>query len=543
MRTNIRRLVHSLSFRLLLRLMGLIAVILGMHAYVSARAISVQWTEMIEACANRTSDLIKDATHYSMLLNRKEELHHTIRQIARSPGVRAIRVYDKQGNIMFSSVDAEIGTKVDTQAEACVICHQEQQVLRSVDRAKRLRVFRAPDGESLVGLINPIENEAACAASGCHAPPREQSVLGVLDVMMSTQALSEAQRTTHENIVWTTLLLIFLSAVVTTLFVERVVMRPLRRLRKGSQRIAQGDLSTRVEVGPDDELGRVAVDFNRMAEDLQRAHREVTEWSQTLEQKVVAKTAELGHMQKQVVHMEKMSSLGKLSATVAHELNNPLAGILTYAKLVEREIDEPLDDATRVELHRYLKLIQKESSRCGDIVRNLLLFTRQSGAAFSPVSLNTVIDRSLLLIRHHLEMANVRLEHQPLEGSDEVIGDGNQIQQALVALLVNAIEAMRGSQGGLLRVTATGNEQEVQLVVHDTGSGIAPDVLPRIFEPFFSTKDKESGVGLGLAVVYGIIQRHQGRIDVTSDPGQGTSFIVTLPRKPASPQETPTEAR
>ncbi|MEK7703901.1 MAG: HAMP domain-containing protein, partial [Myxococcota bacterium] len=294
------RLRHSLSVRLLVRLMGLIAVVLAVHAYFNARAIGEQWTSMIQACANRTSDLIKDATHYGMLLNRKEELHHTIRQIAHSPGVRAIRVYDKQGKIMFSSDEEEIGTQVDTQAEACVICHQEGQLLRAVERSKRLRIFRAPDGESLVGLINPIENEAACAATGCHAPPSEQSVLGVLDVMMSTQALTEAQRTTQQNIVWTTVLLIVLSVVVTTLFVERVVMRPLRRLRKGTQRVAQGDLSTRIRVTSEDELGRLAVDFNAMAEDLQRAHREGTEGAQTLEQKGIAKTNERGHMQRQV---------------------------------------------------------------------------------------------------------------------------------------------------------------------------------------------------------------------------------------------------
>jgi two-component system NtrC family sensor kinase len=237
--------------------------------------------------------------------------------------------------------------------------------------------------------------------------------------------------------------------------------------------------------------------------------------------------------------MEKMASLGKLSATVAHELNNPITGMLNYAKLVERGlVDQPLEPAAREEMGRYLHFLQKECSRWVQIVTNLLLFARRTGAEMESVDLNEIVERSLMLVQHHLKVSDIELRTRMLEGNSEIVADGGQLQQALVALLVNAVEAMGGSEagGGLLSVHLGASDGEVSIEIGDTGSGIPPDALPRIFEPFFSTKAEESGVGLGLAVVYGIIQRHGGTIEAESEPGLGTTFYVRLPRQgPAEP--------
>jgi two-component system NtrC family sensor kinase len=236
--------------------------------------------------------------------------------------------------------------------------------------------------------------------------------------------------------------------------------------------------------------------------------------------------------------MEKMASLGKLSATVAHELNNPLTGILTYARLVEREVaDLPLDEATRAELSGQLRLIQAECSRCGGIVQNLLLFARRTeGTAMTAIDLNEVVDRGLKLVKHHLDLHSIRLDRAPLAGDPRLVADGGQLEQALVALFVNAIEAMEGPEGGdVLTVHLDRQEGWVCIDVGDTGVGIHRDILPHIFEPFFSTKNKESGVGLGLAVVYGIIERHGGSIEVESEPGRGTTFHLRIPAEPRVP--------
>jgi two-component system NtrC family sensor kinase len=274
-----------------------------------------------------------------------------------------------------------------------------------------------------------------------------------------------------------------------------------------------------------------------MAGDLKAARREVTEWSGRLEEKVVEKTEELQRAQRQVLHMEKMASLGKLSATVAHELNNPLSGLLTYSRLVERALArQELPEEARSELGEYLRMMVSESTRCGQIVKNLLLFSRRDGGAeLAPVDVEEVIARSLALVRHHLEISGVALRCEPFAGDPVLRADPGQLEQALVALFVNAVEAMSGPgcDEGELTVRAEGDAEAVRIHVGDTGVGIHPDVLPHIFEPFFSTKHEESGVGLGLAVVYGIVQRHGGSIEVDSEPGRGTTFHLTLPRRAA----------
>ena len=253
--------------------------------------------------------------------------------------------------------------------------------------------------------------------------------------------------------------------------------------------------------------------------------------SKQLEDKVAEDSVELEAVQKQVQHMEKMASLGKLAATVAHELNNPISGMLTYARLVEREVSELyLPDATHAELQRYLQLIQRECTRCGAIVQNMLVFARKGPTQLQAADLNEIVGRSLMLISHHMEMRGV-LPITELLRDSHIVADPGELEQALVALMVNAVEAM--PDGGQLTVRLLPLGDDILLEVSDTGVGIAPEVQPMIFEPFYSTK-KESGSGLGLAVVYGIVHKHRGSIRVLSQLGRGTTFQIQIPRDPSS---------
>ena len=277
----------------------------------------------------------------------------------------------------MSAQPEEIGQQIDLKSDTCSSCHCAG-VPANATVLERRSLARIALGHEVLRHLSVIKNEPSCTNARCHAHPADQSVLGILEVEMSMAPLEMTLQTSRRQLLWTTLTLVVVVGVVAAVFIRRLV-HPVMQLYEGTLRIAAGDLETRVEPHGRHELAQLAVAFNRMADDLSAVRKEVTEWSQKLEDKVVEKTEELSRTQRQVLHMEKMSSLGKLSATVAHELNNPISGMLTYARLVRRELaDQPIDEEVREELTRYLCLMEKECSRCGTIVQNLLLFARHT---------------------------------------------------------------------------------------------------------------------------------------------------------------------
>lgn len=523
----------SLSLRLFLSLIAVILSAFAVYTWVSVRSSSRQYERALYEGAVRFGDLIEQSTQYAMLVNRKEEVHHVIQAIAQAPDVEGVRIYDKNGSIVFSTDSTEIGTGADLRAEACVTCHGQGVPLRALPDMARVRIFSNHAGR-VMGVVNAIENRAECARAGCHVAPAKQSILGVLDVRMSLSKQDARLAQARRRAIIGALIVAVLAGLVSALFILHVVRRPVQRLIRGARRVAAGDLNGEIPVEGKSEMAELAGAFNEMTRELRVARRERTEWSGRLESRLQERTEELTRAQREVAHMDKTASLGRLAATVAHELNNPLGGILNYAKLTSRTLRESgADEALRRETDGYLLLIQKEAGRCGVIVRNLLTFARRSGAPMGPHALKPIVERALMLVRHHLEISQIRVETPPFDGDDALVCDADQVHQALVALFVNAVEAM--PQGGTLRVAIEGTPADIRVSVSDTGVGIAPDTLEHIFEPFFSTKDRQEGVGLGLAVVHGIVQRHGGRIEVESAVQRGTTFHLILPRRPSGP--------
>jgi two-component system NtrC family sensor kinase len=227
--------------------------------------------------------------------------------------------------------------------------------------------------------------------------------------------------------------------------------------------------------------------------------------------------------------VEKMASIGKLAAVVAHEINNPLSGILTYAKLLEKWLKRHEIENKEEEAVQCLELIAGESRRCGEIVKNLLTFSRSAPMNVETTDLNVIVDRSIRLVKHQLEMGGIQLQLDLADGLPLIQCDPGHIEQVLLALIMNAIDAMPHG-GNLWLHTRLSDCDQVQIEVRDDGSGIPAEILPRIFEPFLTTKETGRGVGLGLAVSHSIIERHSGRIEVQSELGKGTTFLVTLPQ-------------
>lgn len=236
--------------------------------------------------------------------------------------------------------------------------------------------------------------------------------------------------------------------------------------------------------------------------------------------------------QARLLHQDKMISLGRLAASVVHEINNPLAGVLNYARLMLKILKKgPVTEEYREKFANYLNLMETETDRCSKIVSNLLAFSRKSELEFSDVPINELVERCLMLSGHKLKLSNISAERQLQEGLPPVSGDYNQIQQSVINLIFNAIDAM--PKGGNLIVATSYNpsERSISIRVSDTGCGISKDDLPHIFEPFFTTKREGQGLGLGLSMVEGIIDRHKGSIEVKSEVGKGTTFTLKFPAR------------
>jgi two-component system NtrC family sensor kinase len=524
--------LRFIGFRLFIVLMAVMLVSFSIHTYLDIKTTSSNLTDAVSQSAMRASDLIVRSTRYSMLLNRKEDVHQTIRTLGSEPGFVGVSVYNKDGEVIFSTDSTIVGRKVDMAAEACHICHASGEPLVSVPADSRMRLYEATSGDRVLGLINPIRNEPACYNATCHAHTSNQQVLGVLDVKMSMADVDRRVAAVRRELLFSSLVMIILIAGASAVFIHRVVRKPIRRLKVGMADVARGDLDAKIETGRNDEIGEVGQTFNRMAGDLKRAREELEEWARMLEQRVAEKSAELERAHSKVIHMEKMASLGKLSASVAHEINNPLFGILTYSKLGLRELEQKIADTER--LRKYLTVVEKESNRCGDIVKNLLGFARASGGRFERHRLRSVIEQAMLLIDHHLEVRQISAQKELIE-DDEVVCDPRQIQQALIAICMNAVEAM--SEGGRLSLRTSGDATTVTIHVTDTGMGIPQAALAHVFEPFFTTKESHEGLGLGLAVVYGIVQRHHGSVDIESRDGEGTTVTMVLPREQPAGEE------
>jgi signal transduction histidine kinase len=245
---------------------------------------------------------------------------------------------------------------------------------------------------------------------------------------------------------------------------------------------------------------------------------------------------QLESTQRQLIQAEKLNAIGQLAASVAHEINNPLAGVLVYSKLLIKKLNS--DSFDKTEAIANLQKIESAVDYCSRIMRGLLDFSRQSEPNLQPVAMSQVIDQVMLLVGHQAEMNKVQVIRDEAPSLPPVMADFGQLQQVLVNLVVNAVQAMPG--GGKLTIhSSLDNDGWVQVAVEDTGHGIAPEHMDKLFTPFFTTKEPGKGVGLGLAVSYGIIERHGGKIEVKSEVGKGSTFTVRLPAY--TPEDKPAQ--
>jgi len=620
----IRRKI-GLKLTLAVSLTALLTI--SIFAYINIQSHGRSLLVEVERHASQISQTMTSSTEYDMLLNEPSRIHETIKRLGSQPSIERIRIMNKAGQVIYSSDAQEIGKMVDKSGESCVRCHFIDPPLKSLGMKERTRVFRRPNDQSrTLGIITPIYNQASCWTAACHAHPQSQTVLGVFDVVMPLASVDrDLGRGRMEIVIFAVSAVLLLSAII-GIFVRRWVDVPVKELLTATQHVAGGDLSYTIDEKREDELGKLARSFNHM-------------------------TRKLSEARLQLFQSDKMASLGRLAAGVAHEINNPLTGVLTYSSLLLKQT------ADRPEIHEDLKVVVRETIRCRGIVKSLLDFARQSVPKKSAADVNEIIQRSISVVERQLSLNHVVLERIMDPGLPRTTIDANQIEQVLVNLLVNAADAI-GPKGGTITVSsaalslspvgvtqikqarcpkrhslidnevridgkpsvrlkrrcggdegfvyldpmygkgahrhgaslnggksiqfvcpecsvslmvengtcplcregiysfdvpsrgivegctrdgcgwqrwddvdACGNKEFVEVRVRDTGCGIPKEELSKIYEPFYSTKGPK-GTGLGLAVIWGIIDNHNGTIDVESEVGVGTTFIVRIPVKP-----------
>jgi two-component system, NtrC family, sensor kinase len=491
---------------------------------------------VIKQNGNDIGSLVEGALYHSMMENDKRTLQNTLDIINTLPGIEDVNMYDSQDNPVYSSFSPESSGHIDPN---CKNCHedfasmfpQKEKVYRIIDADSQCKMSQNPGDHRHLLIRTPILNEQSCYVSECHYHQPKDEVLGSLMIKIPLGDLDEAlNKSSAEFYLFATIATLILVSFL-IFFTWRKIKKPLNALVTVSESVAKGDRSSRVNVKPGEleDMRVVSETFNEMLDHLQAATDELQNWSQQLEYKVQKKSEELSAVQNEIIHVERLASLGKLSSSVAHEINNPLSGILIYTKLIQKQLSNPeLFASKRESMLQHLKMIESETKRCGDIVKGLLDFSRKEQEDFEPEHLHKIMQDTYELMMHPVKIANIAFRTDFTAKQDLIYCSPNQIKQACMALIVNSTEAIR-ENGEITVRTSNPDPDSVSVQIIDNGIGISAEDLPHIFEPFYSTKQQESGIGLGLAIVHGIVKSHNGKIQVLSEPGKGTDIIITFP--------------
>jgi two-component system NtrC family sensor kinase len=507
----------SLKTKIILSVIIVVVVIEGLFLYLNIRSLSHQILYKTEEEAFNLSETIRLSIRNAMIKDRRDEYQRIIDDVAQRKGIAEVRIFNKQGEITVSSDSSKVGTVVDKKAEACYGCHREDEAKVLLPSDSKTRIYHT-ERQSLLGLINPIYNEPSCHP--CH--PKTLNVLGVLDTMISLEGFDKEKAQIYNRMMISGVVSVIVLSFLLSLLLTRFVNRPIDKLLAATKTAAHGDLNQTVGVRSHDELGELAESFNNMISELKRSRDAIEGWTQTLEHRVQERTQELQQVQDQLIRAGKMAAIGELAAGVAHEINNPLTGVLTFSSLMLKKVDD------NHPWKKDLENIVQQTTRCRNIVRGLLDFARQRKPDKKEWDIHTLIEQTLTLVEKQAPFQNIKINKEFKATVPMLFVDGDQIQQVFMNILLNAADAMT-ENGGTLTIRTELKDGMATVSFTDTGCGIPKEHLPKLFDPFFTTKQTGKGTGLGLAISYGIVQSHSGDIEVESEMGKGSTFRVKLP--------------
>jgi len=533
-------LPRRLAQKLVLSLTLIVILISAISGLITVRNEQQHLLNAMVTGADQLSKSITSATWHAMLDDHREAAYEVMQTIGRKQGIDRIRMFNRTGKLMFSTLPDDSTSNADQHAETCANCHDRLPPRQKMTVSSRVRIFSGHDGRRNLAMVTPIFNEAACSQAACHAHPASVRVLGVLDVSLNLDSADREISQVKLGVFAVTGIEILLLSIFIFFFTRRFVGVPIQQLIEGTKAVSAMDLDKPIDIiHTSEELEDLARSFNTMRERLRAAVDENNQFTQKLETKVAERTEELRAAHQKLRQTDRLASLGTLAASVAHEINNPVSGVLNLSMLMQRILKEDGIPPDRIpEFRRYLSQVVQETSRVGRIVSDLLSFSRRSKQQRAPADLNQIVKTTLSLVAHKLKLANVTVDQDLAADLPAIRCDASQIQQVVLNLVLNGAEATQSRAQRRLAVrtyVASGGEA-VALSVQDNGEGVRPENLSRIFDPFFTTKPEGKGVGLGLAVSYGIVEAHGGDVAVSSKPGEGATFTVTLPVS-ANPEE------
>jgi two-component system NtrC family sensor kinase len=534
-------ILQSLKFKVGVSLVVALSIAVFIFTWMVVQSSRDEFLQQAISHSAQLSEVITKSTRFAMLQNEPSHVDKIIEDVGNQHDIDRVRILSKSGTVIHSSKEEEIGTLVDQEAESCLACHLDARSMRESPMTGRPRIFTTAQGQRMLGSTAVIRNEPTCSSGGCHADAEDQAVLGVLDIVYPLDKIDETIRSNTLTLIILSLGFVILAAVLVSILVQRVVYRPLADLKDGAARLADGDLGQHIPVRSDDELGQLAEAFNSMTAALRKSRSELEDWGHTLEHKVEEATVQLHKAQAEAARSEKLASVGLLAAGIAHELNNPLTGVLTFSHLVRKQLPDESPEAED------LDLVIQETKRCAAIIRRLLDFAREKTPEKKYVDINRVICETTQLIEQSAQVADIEIATELDESLPAVWIDEDLVKQVIMNVLVNAQHAV--DEGGTILVRTrkasrypTGDSSGEQIsmleiTVRDSGCGIPEENLQKIFDPFFTTKGVGKGTGLGLSVSHGTIEAHGGQIEVESTVGEGTEFRIYLPLTTGSQEE------
>lgn len=515
---------RSLTIKILLASAVVVMPLSGGFWYRSLQSEKRQLTASAVDFAGSFAELLRKSVHDDMLNNRREQVQRTIASIIGAESLRAVRIYDRRGVVAYSSSPADIGRAVASDEQPCLGCHDDPlRPQTTLGETLRYTVGNGPDGHRVLSYVEPIYNEPACSTAACHAHHDGVRVLGILLAEFPLTRLDH--RVEQQVLDFSVFVALFFLALGTTgyLVLWRIVLRPVGALAAGVDKVAAGDLSKRVPVVSQDEIGRLAGNFNAMTMELAASRRRMECLTEGLERQVAAKTAEVRRTEGRLAAAERLAALGRLTAEIAHEIRNPLTSLGGYARRLLRTVSSDTEK-------EYARIVVAETTRLENLLRDVLDFSRPSRFDLRRLSLVPVVRESLAAFGERCAERGILVE-QELAAAEEVFVDAGHVRRAVDNLMANAIDAMPA--GGILRASirlvAARCLSFVAVIVEDTGPGMPEADLSRLFEPFWTTKKMGAGTGLGLSITRKIVEAHAGFITVANRPGGGLVASLLFP--------------